>query len=306
MKRREFLIKSATTGVAAAVFPLLGKNKNLLAGENTTSTTYDLVAVKGGEPDIMFAKGIQELGGMGNFVKKGQKVVVKPNIGWDATPERAANTNPKLVGEIVKQCLKAGAAEVYVFDHTCNNWTFCYKNSGIENAVKEAGGKIVPGNSEANYKPVTVPSAKVIKEAKVHEMILDADVFINVPTLKHHHSTKLSISMKNLMGIVWDRRFWHINDLHRCVAEFAGFRKPDLNIVDAYNVLKRNGPQGVSVEDVANMKYQVISTDIVAADAASAKIFGIEPDEIKYINYAHEMKIGRKDLGNLKIKRISL
>ncbi len=117
----------------------------------------------------------------------------------------------------------------------------------------------------------------------MHELILESDVFINVPTLKSHGGSTLSVSMKNMMGVVWDREFWHSNDLHQCIADFPTYRTPDLNIVDAFRVLKRNGPRGVSVADVVTMKYQMIGKDIVAVDAASAKVFGIDPKQVKHI-----------------------
>jgi uncharacterized protein (DUF362 family) len=243
---------------------------------------------------------------MKTFVQKGNTVVVKPNIGWDVIPERAANTNPLLVNRIIKHCLDAGAKDVYVFDHTCDSWNSCYSNSGIERSVKDAGGKIVPGNSEKYYQQVSISKGKRLKESKVHELILECDVFINVPVLKSHNSTDLTISMKNLMGIVWDRGYWHRNDLNQCIADFPSFRKPDLNIVDAYSVMMKNGPRGVSNSDVVNMKSQIISTDIVAADAAAAKLFGRDPQDIEYIKYASDMKIGEMDLSKLNINRIIL
>lgn len=278
----------------------------LMAGPARQELPYDLIAVRGGEPDVMFDRGIRALGGIGRFVKKGQSVVIKPNIGWDVTPERAGNTNPLLVKQIIKHCLDAGAKDVFVFDNTCDDWIKCYRNSGIEKAVKDAGGKMVPGNSKGYYQDLTVTGGKVLKTVAEHEIILKSDVFINVPILKHHSSTRLTIAMKNLMGNVWDRGWWHRNDLHQCIADFAGFRKPTLNVVDAYNVMKRNGPRGVSVQDVANMKALVLSTDIVAADAAATKFFGSEPSEINHIRYAHEMGSGNMDLDSLNIHRISI
>lgn len=264
----------------------------------------DLVAVMGGEPIEMFSKAMAALGGMGKFVKKGQTVVVKPNIGWDTSPELGANTNPELIGEIVKQCLRVGAKDVFVFDNTCDAWNRCYTNSGIEKAVKDAGGKVVPGNTENYYKPISIPNGKKLTEAKVHELILNSDVFINVPVLKHHSSAKLTIAMKNLMGIVWDRRYWHRNDLHQCIADFATWRKPNLNIIDAYRVMTRNGPRGVSQADIVMKKALIISSDMVAADAAAAKIFGTEPNDIPYIQLAHNMGIGNMNLDELIIERI--
>jgi uncharacterized protein (DUF362 family) len=300
MDRRRFISRS--TAATAGVYFGLHNHQSLFA----SSLPYDLVAVKNGEPAAMFDAAIEALGGMKMFVKKGQKVVLKPNIGWDVSPERAGNTNPQLVKRIIEHCFNAGAKDVFVFDHTCDNWQRCYKNSGIENAVKDAGGKIAPGNTENNYHPVTIAGGVSLREAKEHELILESDVFINVPILKSHSSTQLSIAMKNLMGNVWDRGDWHRNDLHQCIVDFSSFRKPDLNIIDAYYVMKQNGPRGVSLDDVVTMKAQLISTDIVAADAAAAKLFGINPDDVRYISLAAEKKIGRKDLDNLTIKRISM
>lgn len=306
MERRDFLKKGIGAGIiAGATFSLTGFDKLFAGAPNQAQKgNYDLVAVRGGEPGVMFDKGIEALGGMRKFVKAGQTVVVKPNIGWDVTPERAANTHPGLVKRIVQHCFQAGAKEVYVFDNTCDNWIRSYKNSGIEDAAKEAGAKIMPGNTENFYKDVKIPGGKRLKEAKVHELILNSDVFINVPVLKHHGSARLTISLKNLMGIIWDRRYWHRNDLHQCIADFGTFRKPDLNIVDAYNVMMQNGPRGVSVNDIVSMKSLILSADMVAADAASARLFGLEPADIGHIKIADEMGIGKMDLSKLNIQRI--
>lgn len=308
MDRRDFLKKGIGAGILAGTAAgMLGDYDKMFAALKTLAPApYDLVAVKGGMPDVMFNKAIASLGGMKAFVKKGQKVVVKPNIGWDTSPERAANTNPLLIAQIVKHCFNAGAKEVYVFDHTCDNWNKCYSNSGIERAAKEAGATVVSGESEKYYQEVSVPNGKKLKSAKVHELILESDVFINVPILKHHSSSKMTCGMKNHMGIVWDRNFWHRNDLHQCIADFATYRKPDLNIVDAYNIMKKNGPRGVSVEDIQNAKSLIISRDIVAADAAAAKILGVEPESINYIKIANELKIGNMNLDKLNINRIKI
>lgn len=307
MDRRSFLLRAAGASVLAGTSSVFGNLERLNVGVWETSTNlFDLVAIKGGEPDVMFTKGMEALGGISSFVKKGQKVVVKPNIGWDVPPERGGNTNPRLISEIIKHCYTAGAKEVVVFDNTCDNWQRSYKNSGIASAVTDAGGKIAPGNSEGYFHFVTIPEGKNLTRAKVHELILESDVFINVPVLKDHGSTRLTMSMKNLMGVVWDRRYWHGNDLPQCIADFAGFRKPDLNVLDAYYVMKRNGPRGVSQEDVVTMKAQLISTDMVAIDTAGAKLFGLDPNDIRYIQLAAQQKVGRADLDQLNIKRISL
>ena len=304
MKRREFISKTIGAGIAAGAF--LSLEEAFGNYMSRPQAEYDLVAVMGGEPEDMFEKGIAELGGMKKFVKTGQMVVVKPNIGFDRAPEFAANTNPKLIGKIVADCLAAGAKDVFVFDHTLDNWQRAYASSGIEKAAKDAGAKVIAGNSEGNYKNVTIPKGKSLKSTKVHEKILECDVLINVPVLKHHGAAFISLAMKNLMGIVWDRTYWHNNDLQQCIADMVTYRKPDLNIIDGYRVLKQRGPKGVSVSDVSLEKTQIISTDIVAADAAAARIFGREPETIAHIRIANEMGLGVMDLSKLNINRIRL
>ncbi len=308
MKRRDFFKNSAKVGMAAGAYFTFSGSLNLLGNHKTSANDiYDLAAIKGGEPDAMFDLAIQSMGGMKKFVKPNQSVVIKPNIGWDVVPENAANTNPKLVSRIIKHCFDAGAKDVYVFDHTCDNWTSCYSNSGIEKAAKDAGAKVVPGNNESYYHDVEIPKGKRLKKEKVHELILESDVFINVPILKNHGGAGLTIAMKNLMGIVWDRGYWHRNDLHQCIADYSTYsRKPDLNIVDAYNIMKQNGPRGVSKADVVSMKSLLISKDIVAIDAAATKLFGKEPKDIGYIKIANEMNVGTMDLSKLKINRVIL
>ena len=311
MKRREFLKKSVSIGAAiggsaAGSIFTLGAPGTLFGAVGQAENRPGLVGVMGGKPGPMFDKGINALGGIRKFVKPNQTVVVKPNIGWDKEPEEAANTNPDLIKQIVSQCLDAGAKKVYVFDHTADVWQKCYTHSGIKNAVKTAGGKMVPGNNERNYQRIKIPKGKSLTGAYAHELFLESDVFINVPILKNHIATKLTIGMKNLMGVVWDRGWWHSHNLHQCVADFATFRIPDLTVVDAYRVLKKNGPMGVSVDDTLLMKAQIISTDPVAADAAAAKMFGMNPADVPYIKMAHDMGVGTMDLTSIDIKRIRM
>lgn len=308
MKRRHFLRNSLGVGVAAGAFLSLGGSQKVLAGKPLPAgPSYDLIAVMNGEPDEMFDMGIQALGGMGSFVSKGQKVLVKPNIGWDVVPEKGGNTNPVLVKRIIEHCLRAGAKEVYVFDNTCDNWIRCYQNSGIEKAVKSAGGKIVPANSESYFQEVTIQNGKKLTTAKVHEMVLNSDVFINVPILKNHSSTRITGALKNMMGVVWDRGFWHANNLNQCIADYALYsKKPNLHVLDAYNVMMRNGPRGVSVDDLSKMKSLFLSTDGVAIDAAGAKMMGLDPARVEHLAIAAGMGIGKIDLATMNIHRIKM
>lgn len=275
------------------------------------SGKVDLVAVMGGEPDEMFRRAIAELGGMKNYVKPGMKVAVKPNIGWDKVPELAGNTNPKLVAEIIKECFEAGASEVTVFDHTCDDWIKCYKNSGIEDAAKAAGAKVMPAHLESYYRSIDLPRGKKMKTAKVHEAILDSDVWINVPVLKNHGGANLTISMKNLMGIVWDRGYFHQNDLQQCIADICSMdKKAVLNVVDAYRIVKTNGPRGRSASDVVLTKGLFVSPDIVAVDTAAAKFFNqvreMPLESVGHLANGQALGIGTMDLDKLNIKRIKI
>ena len=310
MKRRDFFKSAAAVGVATILSSkTLGANSP--SSKMAVHSEPDLVAVMGGEPDVMLIRALKELGGIGHYVKKGDKVVIKPNIGWDRKPEMAANTNPVLVGALVKLCKNAGASEIIVFDHTCHDWKKSYTNSGIEKAVTDAGGKMVPGNDEVYYRDVELPHGVNMKKNKVHKAILDCDVWFNVPVLKHHGGAKNSISMKNLMGIVWDRGFYHGHDLHQCIADTATFhKKPALNIVDAYRIMKSNGPQGKSEADVVMLKSLIISPDFVAADTAALKMFSqVQPTDIKdvhHIGLAEKLNVGTQDLEKLNVKKIKL
>ena len=308
MKRRGFIKSSIGAGVAAVAASRLGSFEkafgNVPAG---TNSDYDIVAVKGGEPAAMFDLGIQAMGGMGAFVSKGQRVLVKPNIGWDVVPEKGANTNPELVKRVIEHCFKAGAKEVFVFDHTCDNWVKCYKSSGIEQAAKDAGAKVVPADSETYYKQVAIPNGKRLTSALIHELILNTDVFINVPVLKNHGGAIVTGALKNMMGVVWDRGYWHKNDLNQCIADYALYpKKPALHILDAYRVMVKNGPRGVSTDDVVLMQSLLLSTDWVAIDTAGARMLNVEPSQVKYLTLAAEMGLGKNDLTKLNINRIKI
>jgi uncharacterized protein (DUF362 family) len=309
MERRNFLKSALLGGIAGAVQLKPG---NLFASESKEAQRpNDLVAVMGGDPVSMYKRGISAMGGMSKFVKKGNKVVVKPNIGWDKKPEFAANTNPELIAAIVKDCLSAGASEVVVFDHTCDEWQACYKNSGIEAAAKAAGAKISFAHDEKYFKEVSLPKGVRLKSAKIHESIIDCDMWINVPVLKNHGGAKMTMSMKNFMGIVWDRRFWHANDLQQCIADCSTYSKmPSLNIVDAYRVMTQNGPKGKTIDDVVLAKALFMSADIVAVDTAALRFFNqfkeMRIEDVSHIQKAEKAKVGTTNLDAIKVERIKI
>ncbi len=309
MERRNF-IKTAILGAFAGAMQIKSTELNANDGIGTY-VKNDMAAVMGGEPAEMYKKAISAMGGIGKYIKKGYKVVVKPNIGWDKKPEFGANTNPQLVAAVITDCFAAGAEEVIVFDHTCDEWQACYKNSGIIEAAEKAGARTAFAHDEKYYKEVLLPKAKKLKKAKIHESIISCDAWINIPVLKHHGGAKMSVSMKNFMGIVWDRGFFHSNDLQQCIADAVTFEKmPVLNIVDAYRIMTQNGPKGKTLDDVQIAKALFISHDIVAADTAAIKFFSqfreTNLDTVGHIAMGEAHNAGTSDLSKLKIERIKL
>jgi len=303
MDRREFLKTAAVTAVAAGIFDRLPLGA---AEPSAKEEKADLVAIRGTDPGMMFDTAIAALGGMKAFVKPGQKVVVKPNIGWDALPSEGADTNPELVARIVKRALEAGAAKVLVFDHTCDrNWVSCYKRSGIREAVESAGGVMVTGNDRSNYAETAVPKALSMKSPLVCKTLLEADVVINVPVLKSHGGAKMTCAMKNYMGVVWDRPWMHKHDLPQCIADSIWIRKPDLNVVDAMLVMTKGGPTGKSPKTRrVRMNSLLLSTDIVAVDTAAAKMLGVPLSILPYLAAGEKFGFGSTDLNKIRIKKI--
>ena len=306
MDRRDFLKSAAAVALTVGIAGKLAGAEKTVSAEKNASGTPDLVALRGGSPGDMFDAGIALLGGISAFVKPGATVVVKPNIGWDRPPESGADTNPELIGRIVRRCIEAGAKEVSVFDHTCDNWVNCYSTSGIRKEVEAAGGRMVSGAVEADYREVEIPRGVSLKSAQVHRLILDCDVFFNVPVLKHHGGAKMTCAMKNFMGLVWDRRIMHRDNLQQSIADACLIRKPDLNIVDAFRVMTSGGPRGNASSAVKDLDSLLLSKDIVAVDTASAKLAGFPFQAIGHLAAGQKLGLGTTRLEALAIRRVVL
>ncbi len=296
--RRDFL----KTGLAFAA--VAGGLDRLLAAEPAARPV--LVAVREGSRTAMLDRALTELGGIGAFVKPGQTVVIKPNIGWDVPPERGANTHPEVIARLATLCREAGAKSVSIFDHTCDQWQRCYATSGMESAARDSGATLVTGDDESMYREVAIPRGVRLRFAKVHRLVLDSDVYFNVPVLKHHSGSLMTGAMKNLMGVVWDRRFYHSNDLHQCIADFATILPPTLNIMDAWHPMVRHGPRGRTETDLVELRSLLASADIVAIDAAAARMLGHDPTAIRHIALAAGLGAGTMDLDAVDIRRLNL
>ena len=284
MNRRRFLISSACLTGA-----LLIKKPSALA-EDIVSPC-ELVKVSNGEPAQLVQTAVKALGGMSKFIKKGDKVVVKPNIGWDRNPMQGANTHPEVVAETVKLCLQAGAAEVQVFDNSCNTAQRCYDNSGIAQAAEKAGAK-VSFVIDRFFKNVDLKEGVLLNRWKFYRPALEADKYINLPILKQHGMAVLTIGLKNIMGIIGGNRGSIHRDFDVKIVDLNLALKPALTIVDATRVLRRNGPVGGNPADVDHLRQVIAGIDPVAVDAAAAELFGIPHIQLGFIVEAEKRGLG--------------
>jgi uncharacterized protein (DUF362 family) len=242
------------------------------------------------DPVQALRSAVDALGGIRRFVQPGERVTIKPNVGWDRTPEQAANTNPYLVAEVVAQCLAAGASQVIVTDVTCNDARRTFLRSGIREAVEAAGGEILLPQDE-DFIDVAI-GGEVLGVWPVLRQTVYTDRLINMPVTKHHRLSGCTIGMKNHYGVLGGRRGALHQKIDRSIVELAGFVRPTLTIVDNTRVLMRSGPQGGSLDDVVRHDAVIAATDPVAADARACEFLGLIPDQVGHIAAAHAAKLG--------------
>jgi uncharacterized protein (DUF362 family) len=262
-----------------------------------------LAEARGTDAAALVREAVGKLGGMGRFVKAGQTVVVKPNIGWDRTPEEGANTHPAVVAEVCRLALEAGAKRVRVFDRSCNDERRSYERSGIRAAVAalKDGRAQAEFVDEERFEVVALQHAAKLTKWPLYRPALEADVFINVPVVKHHGLSTLTAGLKNLMGIMGGNRGRIHQGIEDNLADLNLAVRSDLVVVDATRILLRNGPQGGGTGDVKIVNKVAATTDVVAGDAWGAREFGIQPLSVPTIRRAAERGVGVADLSRVKI-----
>lgn len=304
--RRAFLRQVALwTAGALAAPPLLDLGAGLGAVETppAAGTLPQLAVASGQDWAALPGRAVAALGGIGRFVKPGQVVVVKPNIGWDRNPEQGACTHPLVVAAVVKLCLDAKAKEVRIFDRTCNNRERCYANSGIKAALEGLGDPRITLSHADDRKvvPVRIARGKAVSEWSFYRDALECDAYINVPVAKHHGLSKLTLGFKNIMGIIAGNRGEIHKDIGQKLADLYHARPSTLTIVDATRILLRHGPQGGDLADVERKDTVIAGTDPVAVDAYAAGLFGIKPEDLACITAAHAAGHGEIDLGKVRV-----
>jgi len=292
MKRRDFLKDITVGGVLLNVTP------GILAQGGTGP---DLAVIEGESPALITKEAIKVLGGMGRFIAKGDKVMIKPNIGWDRKPEQAACTNPEVVKALVEMCREAGADRVTVMDNPCHPAKRTYVRSGIAKAAKDAGAK-VPYPNTHKLKKIPLGGEK-LKEWEVFSEFTEVDKIINVPIAKHHSLSRVTLGMKNWLGTLGGNRNALHQGLDHAMVDLAAFFKPVLTVLDAYRIMHRNGPTGGRLSDVRMNKTVVAGVDAVAVDAMGATYFDIPPSELLFLKLAQDRKLGTMDLEKLKIEK---
>lgn len=300
MNRRDFLKSAAITGASlalpTALDPILAR---LGAAEKT-----DLAVARGTPPAEITRAAVDALGGMKRFVSRGDVVVVKPNIGWDRTPEYAANTNPAVVAALVGLCLEAGAKTVKVFDHPVTDARRTYKQSGIADAAAAAGA-YVTFIDDRKFRDMRI-NGRSLKSWPLYTEVFDADKVINVPIAKTHGISGLTLGMKNWMGVMGGWRGRIHQRVDESIVDLAMFIKPALTILDAVRILTANGPQGGNLADVKRLNMVIAGTDAVAVDAYGATLFGMKPAELGCVRIGHELGLGSMDLEGIRIKKITV
>ena len=297
--RRDFLKTSISfiiTTFVSTLFP-----KKVFSVLPPSQKRKSILAVASGENKKELLKSaLQSLGGIEKWVKSGNTVVIKPNAAWSRTPEEAANVHPELAKALIEICYEAGARQVKVIEHPCDNPKSAFKINGIQDAVAGTKAELQALGDDNDFVTVQVPQGKKLKKVDIAKEIQTADVFINMPIAKTHGTATLTLGMKNHMGAVKNRWYFHINNLHQCIADVSTVLRPDLIIVDATRLMLTNGPKGpgeVRIEDKV-----IVGTDQVAVDSYAATLFGYKGTDIGHIAKAYEHGVGEIDLDKVEIR----
>ncbi len=290
MRRRDFLKDLAVGGLIAGLNPSLFSQPK---------QQPDLALIHGDSPSQITIEAIKALGGIQQFISRGDVVVVKPNIGWDRTPQQAACTNPEVVKTIVELCLEAKAKEVKVIDNPCNPARRTYARSGIAAAAKKAGAKVLfPNPHRLKKMPL---HGEWLKEWEVYTDFVEVDKIINMPIAKTHSLARLTMGMKNWLGALGGNRNQLHQQLDLAITDLAVFFNPCLTVLDAYRILIRNGPQGGRLSDAMLFKTVAAGVDYVGVDALGATFFNIKPEELGYLRLAHQKGLGEIELEKFEI-----
>jgi len=235
------------------------------------------------------------LGGMGRFIKKGDVVMIKPNVAFDRPPALAATTHPDALRAVAKLCFEAGAHKVIVADNPINSPTGCFFKSGLTAVAADMGLDLLYPETNA-FAPLSL-DGEILKEWTFFSTpFKHATKVIGLAPCKDHNLCHASMTMKNWYGLLGGRRNQFHQHIHSIVSDFALMMKPTLVILDGMSVLMSNGPTGGRLSDVKPMNTIVAGTDMLAVDAYGYEHL-LERDlaELTYLHKAHDRGLGNKN-----------
>jgi uncharacterized protein (DUF362 family)/Pyruvate/2-oxoacid:ferredoxin oxidoreductase delta subunit len=231
-----------------------------------------------GAVDKAVAKGIDLLGGISQFVKSGEKIVLKPNILIGSDPEKCVITHPAIFKAVGKQIQKAGVDILYGDSSAFGGCSLNMRMSGY----LEAGNKLEFKMADFDKgRKVSHPEGMLIKSFVIANGVLDADGLVNLPKLKSHPLTRLTGAVKNLFGCVpgllkgqFHSRLPDPYDFSAMLVDISTLIKPRLCIMDGIMAMEGNGPRNGKLK---KLNVVLFSRDPIALDATACRIIGLNP-----------------------------
>ena len=249
-------------------------------------------------------KAVDDLGGISRFVKKGDTVLLKPNLLAAKTPETAATTHPSVVqaaGELVRDC---GAKVVIGDSPAIGSWNNITKKTGMAEVADRLGAKLVHFD-----KPVKVEKNEkhLFKLLEISKAALEADLVINLPKLKTHTQMYLTLGVKNMFGCVVGKKKPQLHmeagrdsrQFARMLVEIYGSISPALTIIDGIIGMEGNGPGSGTPKGIGLI---LASRDAVAMDRIICEIIGAEPEKLFILSAARELGYGNTELKSIDVK----
>jgi uncharacterized protein (DUF362 family) len=247
--------------------------------------------------DVIY-RGLQELG----IDLRGRRVLLKPNM-VEYEPGTSINTNPLVVAGAAAACRRAGAASVLVAEGPGHRRDIEYllTATGLADHLRE----LKLGFTDLNHDDVRMVALASnytgLGQIALPAELLASDFVISMPKLKTHHWAGMTCSMKNLFGVVpgavygWPKNVLHIRGISQSILDLTATVRPQLAIVDAVTAMEGDGP---IMGKPRQLGFVAIGTDPVAVDATCARIIGLDPKKMAYLEPAGQY------LGNLEERRI--
>jgi len=260
-------------------------------------------------PDISQAvrKAVELCGGINSLVRKGDSVLLKPNVKNPSPPGYGVVTDPRVVAALIDMAKEAGAGKIVVAEGSAypsgGYQTFAsFESAGYKRLAQEKNVELVDLNSYDSI-DLKIRNGVVLDRVRVGRSITNVDVTINVPVLKTHTQTLLSCCLKNWsVGIATreEKKLLHRVGLHDAIIDVHMAVTPDFNVVDAIVAMEGDGPN-LPPGKAKPLGLILAGRDSVAVDAVAAAIIGINVHDVKHVVKADERGLGTADLTRIKV-----